>query len=86
MPVVVTEAFKNKIPCIISEKIGQAELMIDGKEGVICRQEDYQNLAEKIVWMYENRDQLVKMGDNARKLYEKYFSMEAFEKNILKLV
>lgn len=86
MPVVVTEAFKNKIPCIVAERIGQAELMEDGREGIVCRQEDYQNLAEKITWMYENRNNLAEMGNNARELYEKYFSMDAFEKNILRLV
>lgn len=86
MPVVVVEGFKHSIPCIISENVGQASLITDEREGLICKKEDYENLSMKMAWFYFHQEKRFQMGNAARKFYEQNFSMELFEKNIMELI
>lgn len=86
MPAVVSEAMRNAMPCIVSDSVGTAEYIQDGVEGWTFRSEDVNELAGRIRKCVEHKEQLKKMGANARKLYEKYFSMDMFERNLLGLI
>ncbi|MBD5493225.1 MAG: glycosyltransferase family 4 protein [Lachnospiraceae bacterium] len=86
MPVVVNEAMQHCLVCIISDATGNAAYVEDGKNGLIVKQGDVKALAEKIRWCVECRDKLEEMGKAARKIYEQYFSIEVFEKNLLRIV
>lgn len=83
MPVVVCEGMQHGLPCIVSDAIGTAAYMEDGTDGLIFRSGDASGLSTKICWCIENQKELVSMGKRARLTYERYFSMEAFEKNLL---
>lgn len=83
MPTVAAEAMMHSIPCIVSDATGTATYIQDGKNGFIFKTEDVGALAEKIEWCIINRDKLSDVGLKARELYEKVFSMEAFEENLL---
>ena len=82
MPTVVVEAMVHQVPCIISDAAGTAAYIQDGKEGFVFASEDSRALSEKIRWCIENRDSLPETGRNARKIYEKYFSMDRFKENV----
>lgn len=78
MSIVATEAMMRGKICIVSDSAGIAEYIISGENGFVFQNENAENLAEKIVWCIEHRDDLPRIGMNARRVYENYFSMEEF--------
>lgn len=86
MPTVAAEAMMHSVPCIVSDVTGTAAYLHDGEDGFIVPSEDVQALAEKLTWCVENREKLDGMGKRARELYEKYFSMLAFEKRFMEII
>lgn len=86
MPTVAGEAMMHSVACIISDAIGTTEYIENKESGLVFRSEDSRDLADKIEWCIYHRDEVKRMGRNARKIYEKFFSMEAFEKNLLHIV
>ncbi len=86
MPAAVTEAMRSGIPGIVSDAVGTAGYIRDGVEGWLFGNEDAGELAEKIKWCVEHKDQIEQTGRNARVVYERYFSMEAFEHRLIDLI
>lgn len=86
MPTVAAEAMMHAVPCIVSDAAGTAAYIHDGEDGFIFPSEDAQALTEKLSWCVANREKLAETGKNARKLYEQYFSMTAFEENFLRII
>lgn len=86
MPTVAAEAMMHYVPCLLSNAVGTAMYIEDGKEGLLFPSEDAEKLAERIRWCIGNRGQISEMGRRARGIYEKYFSDGAFEEKILGLV
>lgn len=71
-PKVVFEAMASGLPVVITEGIGQSEIITDGKEGFIVPIKDSQAIAEKIKYFYDNPNEIEKMGREARKTVERY--------------
>ncbi len=86
MPTVAAEAMMHSLPCIVSDHAGTAGYLTDGLDGFIFKSEDSRSLAEKIGWCFRHREAVREAGKHARMLYQKVFSMETFEKNLLALV
>jgi len=86
MPTVCAEAMSHGLPCIISDAAGTIKYIDNMINGVIFQSENVDDLATKIRWAVEHRNQLNKMGINARKVFENNFNMETFERNLLKLI
>lgn len=86
MPAAVTEAMRSGIPGIVSDAVGTAGYIRDGVQGWLFGKEDVDELAEKIKWCVEHKDQIEQTGRNARIVYERYFSMEAFEHYLTDLI
>lgn len=86
MPTVAAEAMMHSVPCILSDVTGTAAYIKNGFNGIIFQSENATELAEKIQWCVTHRDELALMGIHAREIYEKVFSMKAFESNLLKIV
>lgn len=86
MPTVAAEAMMHRVPCLLSDAVGTAQYIQDGVEGLLFASEDENVLAERIKWCIDNREQLPVMGRRARRIYESYFSVEAFEKSMLDIV
>jgi glycosyltransferase involved in cell wall biosynthesis len=78
MSIVLTEAMMYAKPLITTETTGMADYVEDGVNCLICKTGDVENLCEKMEWMMVNRDKLDVMGQNARKTYEEYFTMDKF--------
>jgi len=84
MPVFMTECMmQSRIP-ICSENTGTASVLQDGYDGFLYHNDSADELADKIRYVIEHRDELDSIGNNARKTYEEVFSMEQFEKNIIR--
>lgn len=86
MPTVVAEAMSYGVPCIVSDAAGTAEYIVEEENGLLFESENADALAEKIRWCVEHRDKLEQMGEKARRIYEKHFSMEVFEKNVMEII
>lgn len=83
MPTVCAEAMMHGVPCIISDVAGTAEFIQNGVDGFLFKSEDTDHLAARIKWCIQHKQELMSMSKKARAVYEKYFSMEAFEKSLL---
>ena len=83
MPTVCAEAMMHRVPCLVSDAVGTAAYISDGVDGMVFKSEDIYALQEKILWCMKNRDTLKRMGNGAYKVYEAFFSVKAFEKNLL---
>lgn len=86
MPTVAAEAMMHGVPCIVSDVTGTAAYIRDGVDGFVFHSEDVQELAAKIEWCIKHDDSLQQIGVGARKIYEKHFSMDVFEQNLLRIV
>ncbi len=82
MPIVVTQAFQNGIPCIVSNQVGQCEYLVDGQGGDVFDSEDVMRLSEVMSMYIEDRELVRKKGIGAKSIFLKYFSEEAMRKNL----
>ncbi|SCY09109.1 Glycosyl-transferase family 4 [Lachnospiraceae bacterium XBB2008] len=83
MSVTVIEGFMNSKPAIVSDRAGIAEYMRCGYEGLIYPCEDADELAACFREVLDKPDCCEKMGLEGRKLYEKCFSEQVFEMNLI---
>lgn len=86
MPMAAAEAMMHRIPCIVSDAAGTARYIQDGMDGFVFHSEAVDELSGKIIWCIENREKLRDMGIRSRKIYDTYFSMAVFEKELLSIV
>lgn len=83
MPVVVAEACMNMKFSIVSDAAGISRLLTDNKNALIFKSENIEELQEKIMWVVNNYQQAEKIGQASRSVYDKYFSLDIFEKNLI---
>jgi glycosyltransferase involved in cell wall biosynthesis len=71
---VVVEAFACGVPVIASRLGAIAELVEEGRSGLLFRAGDPEDLAEKVSWAIRHSDTMLRMGENARKAYEEKYT------------
>ena len=76
MPMLIVEAFACGKPVIASNLGSMAELIQDGKTGLLFDPGNATDLAEKINWAYLHKEEMKQMGINARKEYEQKYTAE----------
>lgn len=86
MPVVFAEAALNKIPSIISTGCGTSELLRDGVNSYIIEKNSSEQLAEKMMYAYDHRDNIEELGKEVKVIFDRYFSMDIFNINLQKLL
>lgn len=86
MPTFVTEGLIFGKPAIVSEHTGTAGLITEGVDGFVYRDNDPTQLAELLARAIEHPEQLAAMHGNCRKLYETYYTDEAFVGTLTRLV
>lgn len=84
-PMAVREAFAcGKL--VIASRLGAlAELVEDGKTGLLFEPGNAQDLASKIKWTLENESACVEMGKNARRVFEEKYTAENNYKMLMKI-
>jgi glycosyltransferase involved in cell wall biosynthesis len=75
-PMVIREAYACGKPVIASRLGAMAELVEDGKTGLLFEPGNPVDLAEKIKWMIEHETECIEMGKNARKVFEEKYTAE----------
>lgn len=70
---VLIEAMSCGIPCVAFDcPYGPSDIIHDGKDGLLVRYPDVNDLAEKMCWMIEHRNERIVMGKTARKNVKRY--------------
>lgn len=86
MPTFVTEGLIFGKPSIVSEHTGTAGLVTEGVDGFLYKDDDPQQLANKLAWAIEHPEALAAMHDSCRRLYEQQFSNESYVATLTRLV
>ena len=71
--------------CLCTDVCGIAHYMQDGVNGFTAPPDDSFALADKIKYIIDCCGELEPLCQAGREVYEKYFSMDVFEKNIMEL-
>ena len=82
-PKVVVEAMASGLPVIVTPPA--AEAVRDGEDGFVIPAGDVEALKDKIMYFYDNRDEIERMGRNARKQAERY-SWDAYSKRTVRIL
>jgi glycosyltransferase involved in cell wall biosynthesis len=65
LPIVLLEAMAARLPVIASNISGSNELIKDEKNGLLFESENYLELAKKIFYLYNHREEMERMEQNA---------------------
>ncbi len=82
LPITMTEGMMLGKVCITTTGTGTIDFIQDGENGFVIPIGDAQALQKKIKWIIDNKKKLKVIGRNARKTYEKFFSMGVFGRNL----
>lgn len=75
MPNVVIEAMATGLPVILTEMEGIAyDLILPDEQGYVVQ--DSKELADKIIYLFNNKEKSIQMGKNARKRAQEKFNLE----------
>lgn len=85
IPTVAAEMMMKGNLCLCTDVCGIAHYMVDGVNGFTVPQEDADALAGKIKYVIDCCGELEPLRQAGRQIYEQYFSMAVFEKNIMEL-
>lgn len=78
MSLIATEAMMCGKVCILCDVAGMAGFIKHGENGLLFETGNTADLTKQIRFCINNRKDLLVMGKNARKTYEKYFTMKKF--------
>lgn len=84
LPMVIVEGMMYGKVCITSEVTGMASYIEDGVNGLICKTENVKSVYENIIWLSENKNKINSIGVKARQTYERHFSLEVFQKKLIR--
>lgn len=80
---VIQEAQCMNLPVIVSNIGGVKEGIIDKVTGFLTPPKDVNEIAKKISFFYNNRDQVLKFGENGRNFVKKNYSIEDYTHKML---
>ena len=87
LPIVITESMMHYKPVIMSASgIGQVELLENQQGELLFESDSVKDLTKKIEWSMSHFKTLTEIGKAGRKIYEKYFTMEAFKQQLLSVM
>jgi glycosyltransferase involved in cell wall biosynthesis len=72
----ILEAMTMSLPCIVATNSGNEELIIDNINGFHFGFGNEKDLAEKILYLFNNKESREKMGKNGRKIIEDKYNIK----------
>ncbi|MCG8344625.1 MAG: glycosyltransferase family 4 protein [Chlorobiales bacterium] len=78
----IMEALATGRPVLTTDNPGCREMVVDGKNGFIVPTADAESLAEKMIWMLENRHRWKDMGCYSRKLAERGYDVHRINREL----
>jgi glycosyltransferase involved in cell wall biosynthesis len=83
---VLLEAMEHGIPCIGTYEGGIPDVIEEGKTGLLLKENSSTELAKKIVFFIKNPEVALKMGHEGRDRFNKLFTLDVFESNIVTIL
>jgi len=80
--IVLLEAMASKIPVIASDIEGYKQIIKDEVNGFLFENENYKNLADKIIMVLKNKNFVNKVVENAYKIVIEKYSWESVSKQV----
>lgn len=84
-PLVLIESYASGTPVIVPRFGSFIQQVQNGGTGLFYRQNDFNDLKEKILYAWENKDKMMQMGISARKEYERNYTPEKHYKALMKV-
>ena len=81
-PLVILEAMQRGLPVISSNQGAIPEVVQDGVSGYIIDPRNIDLLANSVLKLVKNRELSKNMGEAGRRLYEEFFTIQAYEKRL----
>ncbi len=81
-PLVLLEAMEYSLPLISTNNGAIEEIIIDGKNGLICKQNDVVSLAEKMSYFVKNPPVRLQMGERGYQMFKEKYTIDSFERNL----
>lgn len=85
-PVVLLEAMQHGLPCISTDEGGIADIIDDGKTGLVVPKKAVEALAGAIEKLVSDRTLCAEMGREGRRKYEALFTLGFFERRISSII
>jgi len=86
IPVSIMEAMAMEVPVVATRITGIPEIIEDGENGFMFEPEYSEALAEKMLFLYENPEIVIKVGKKGRKTVEEKFNLKKNVDRFLKLL
>jgi glycosyltransferase involved in cell wall biosynthesis len=83
---VTLEAMQAGIPVIGTRSGGTVELVTDNVNGFLYTPGNYEELAEKLEFLYDNHDRVKEMGNFSKQIAEERFSYSRYILETLKVL
>ncbi len=84
-PMTMAEAFERGLPVIASRIGSLSEIIEDGVNGLLFNPGDAEDLAKKVRWASTHKEEMRRMGLNARQIYEEKYSPDINYRQLLKI-
>jgi len=85
LPNVLIEAQVMGVPVISTNAGGAREVFIDGKTGVLCKNDEPNDIKEDIISSLDNQEWLLEARKNSKRNIRESFSQEVMVRNLLKI-
>jgi glycosyltransferase involved in cell wall biosynthesis len=85
LPMVILEAMAHGLPVISTPVGGIPEVITNGENGILIPKENPYSLSEAILRVLNNEELLEKLSQNAYEIVRKYYSIQTYTENLLKL-
>lgn len=86
IPRFLLEALACGRPIIATDINGSRETVVNGKNGFLVAKNDVQALAEKMIFMLENKDKLQEMGEYSYKLAKERFDVNIINQKMIDIL
>lgn len=81
-PLVLIEAMQYGLPIVATSEGAIEDIVIDGKNGLICLHNNAQDLANKIKILLTNKQKRIELGSKGKQIYKEKFTLGIFEQTI----
>ena len=83
LSVVVVEGCMTLKASIVSSAAGIVDFLEHEKTALIFESGNAEELTSRIKWAVEHKEEVKRIGENARRVYDTYFSLKIFEEKLL---
>lgn len=73
-------------PSIVTDVSGSRDAVVNKKTGLFVKVKDSQDLAEKIIYAINNKEEMIEMGKNARKFVIENFEKDRVNEKVVKVL